>query len=77
MFGVSYLAQISRGQCCLAFFHVRTLSAAHVLTGRKSSQLAFMIAAASAAVFTLSTTAFAQGTAAQANANADNGCGRQ
>src|ERR1700682_5470413 len=52
---------------------MHTLPAAHVLTGRKSMIRTFMIAAASAAVLTLSPTAFAQqggqsGTADEAKA---------
>src|ERR1700730_9987882 len=52
---------------------MHTLPAAHVLTGRKSMIRIFMIAAASAAVLTLSPTAFAQqggqsGTADEAKA---------
>ena len=52
---------------------MHTLRAAHVLTGRKSMIRTFMIAAASAAVLTLSPTAFAQqggqfGTADEAKA---------
>src|SRR4029077_15900381 len=50
--------------------HVRTLPAAHVLTGRKSIIRSFTVAAASAAVLALSATAFAadHGTADEAKA---------
>jgi hypothetical protein len=47
--------------------------AAQVLTARKSMIRTFMIAAASAAVLTLSTTAFAQGTATEAKAMLEKG----
>jgi signal transduction histidine kinase len=51
-----------------AFLRVRMLLWRTSLTGRKSMIRSFMIAVASAAVFTLSTTAFAQGTASEAKA---------
>jgi hypothetical protein len=74
---VSYFAQSARitakliGNAAGIFLQVRTLPAAHFLTGRKSMIRTFMIAAASAAVLTLSPTAFAMsdhGTADEAKA---------
>jgi signal transduction histidine kinase len=76
---VSYFAQIRADKgatyfkCRRHFLHVRTLPAAHVLTARKSMIRTFMIAAASAVVLTLSTTAFAQGTATEAKAMLEKG----
>jgi signal transduction histidine kinase len=72
---VSYFAQTSHtdnGETYQkmppAFLRARMLLRRTSLTGRKSMIRSFMIAVASAAVFTLSTTAFAQGTASEAKA---------
>ena len=51
--------------------HCARATAAYVLTGRKSMIRSFIVAAASAAVLMLSTTAFAQGTATEARAMLD------